>query len=403
MDVSYQNASDIATRYVIILFMTLAQMYNFKIDMTFIDSWGIVREDGKHDGMAGEIERGRSEFGLSTFTMNTTRFDAVDFSFPVWKYRPIFIFLNPKTFGTYEALLLPFPSNVWLCVLFITVFIIILLKLVKKFYLNYLGTGDINDNTWSGNSVIIIGVISFQGFLNCSNRLPERIILYSTLIFGMLVGIFYNAMLVSSLLQPLPSSIQNCQQLIESNMKIGIENLTYYRVYFQTTKHNLAKEVYLKKIKTGDGGFYSLQEGINLVRNSEFAYYSEEPDLYHIMSESFTNNDICRLVEIELITPVDDTCPIKKHSQLKELINLGFMSLKENGVMAKEIRQWRKLLPLCQKNKDVQTIKLQTLIIPYTILICGINLSLVILIIEILICKKCNKIKVSDRKTKNNN
>ncbi|XP_075225782.1 putative glutamate receptor [Lycorma delicatula] len=318
---SYKHKSDIVNRFTITLWMNVAKMYNFTLNVTFVDEFAILKPDGHYDGMLGELERGNADLGLALLLMNTTRLDIVDFTSPIWKFRPLFVFLNPRAFGSYEALLMPFSVGLWLCIIFLTVSIATILKFIKYFYAHFYEDCNTYNKTWSENIFIIIGAISSKGFEK-SNKLPERIILYISLTIGMLLSVFYSTVLVSSLLQPSPSNIVTSEQLLNSQIEIGVFNSTYYKTYFQDSSNKILYEIYKKKIKN-DGGFYSLEKGMNLVRKSYFAFFDEETDIYQDIFDTFTVSDVCRIIEIELSSSVYTPCPIRKNSPFKELINYG--------------------------------------------------------------------------------
>lgn len=60
-----------------------------------------------------------------------------------------------------------------------------------------------------------------------------KIIVFSLLIFSLLFYQFYSASIVSSLLMEPPKTIKTLQNLLDSNLEAGIEDILYTIDYFE--------------------------------------------------------------------------------------------------------------------------------------------------------------------------
>lgn len=60
-----------------------------------------------------------------------------------------------------------------------------------------------------------------------------KIVIFITFIFSLTLYQYYNATVVSTLLREPPKSIRNLKDLLNSNLKAGVEDVLYNKDYFR--------------------------------------------------------------------------------------------------------------------------------------------------------------------------
>ncbi|XP_075228156.1 ionotropic receptor 75a-like [Lycorma delicatula] len=378
---------DAFSRCVYTYYTYLMKMFNFTLKLQGSPSFGYPKRKGPvlHDGMIGQLEAKEVDVGAAAGTMKIrTRMDVVHFTLlPVWMLRCSFIFRHPRTLATYKALVIPFSSTVWVFILCLTLAVGVILTLIK--HLSPTNSAD-EDKTLTGNIIIAIGALYQQGLATSSNKVPERIVLFCTLIMGVIIVTFYNSMIVTSLLQPPPKNLRTPKQLLDSSFTLGIQDHSYIKNFFETSTDPIVREMFNKNLKKGTG-YLKPMEGIYLVQKTQFAFYSEEPIVYRIIENTFSNEDTCSLQEIKLELPVKLQIPLRRNSPLMEYFNHGLLLMKETGIMDGMNKKWRSRKPHCQGNTVIPSVQLQSVLIAYMVFLSGIICSLTILCFEIILFK----------------
>jgi len=80
----------------------------------------------------------------------------------------------------------------------------------------------------------------FAGIYGFPNKsMAVNLLQLSTLLFGFLIFQFYAGSIVSSLLHANPQTIRTLEHLIESPLKLAIEEIVYNRDYFNVSRRKL--------------------------------------------------------------------------------------------------------------------------------------------------------------------
>ncbi|XP_022205951.2 ionotropic receptor 75a [Nilaparvata lugens] len=386
LDNSYESQFDSASRCSYSIYSYLADMFNFTLEAGKTFSWGYPVNVGKpvlHDGMIGQLEGKEIDIGLTPAAMLIrTRMDVVHFAIvPIWQFRVLFVFRHPSTLASYKALIIPFEPAAWMFTILLTICVGAFLTMIKR--LSQPNDREI-DKSFSGNIVITIGALFNQGLANCSTRIPERTLNFLTLIIGILIYSFYNSMIVTSLLQPPAKTIRTPRALMESHIKCAMQNHSYVRFTFEKNKDPLFVEMYKRKILKGPGPLLSAMDGMKMVQQAHFAFYGEEPIIYRLIENEFTNEEICSLSEIDMDIPLPLYLPVKRNSPLREYLNFALLRMRETGILDEQSRKWHPRKPECQGNANIPAVQLQSVLVAYIVYFAGVVLSLILLLLETL-------------------
>lgn len=92
---------------------------------------------------------------------------------------------------------------------------------------------------------------------------------------------------------------------------------------FQETPYDIAIELYNKKIKNSNNnsGFYEPEDGLRLVKKGGFAFHVETSTAYPIIEETFTNEEICELQEVQMYRTQPMHTNLQKGSPFREMMN----------------------------------------------------------------------------------
>lgn len=106
-----------------------------------------------------------------------------------------------------------------------------------------------------------------------------RIVTLSTLIFSILLFQFYSSFIVGSLLTESPKTIQTMQQLYDSGLACGLDNISYMRDIFNHATDPTTLKLYKNKILSKEH-FYGREKGMELIKRGGFAYHTDGSSIY---------------------------------------------------------------------------------------------------------------------------
>lgn len=166
--------------------------------------------------------------------------------------------------------------------------------------------------------MIILGAVALP------QHLGGRIIFLNLLIFSIIAYNYYTSSLVSSLLSTKPSVLETIKELYESRLKAGVENQPYTITYIlqQINDTYIQKLNSTKIYENGKPNFLTPKEGVLKMRDEAFAYHAEAYTVYPLIANSFEQNSICDLAEIDFIPPGVIGMMVSKHSEYTELFSI---------------------------------------------------------------------------------
>lgn len=88
---------------------------------------------------------------------------------------------------------------------------------------------------------------------------------------------------------------------------------------------------YFNKKKKTKNFYFTIKEGISLVKKGGFAYHAEYNTFYHLIENTFEATEICELKEIGTIPYSKLSILGMKYSQYSELFKVGY-EFKKNEI-----------------------------------------------------------------------
>ncbi|XP_046969931.1 ionotropic receptor 75a-like [Vanessa cardui] len=377
----------------------LENMYNYRYSLQRTNSWGYLR-NGSFDGVVGALQRREADIGGTPVFFRSDRAKFIDYVAPTWQSRPCFILRHPKyPGGFYSIYTRPLTAEVWFCILAVLALsgsvmcIMFNIKALKT-------TGDDNDSSSSMAFLFIFSAISQQGTTLTRGSTSMKIVIFMTFIFTLTLYQYYNATVVSTLLREPPKSIKNLRDLLNSDLKAGVEDVLYNKDFFKRTKDPLALELYHRKIVTSRHyNFLEPEYGMRLVKRGGFAYHVDSITAYRIMKRSFSEREICDAHEIHLYPPQNMAAVLQKDSPYREHITVGIRKIFESGLMHRLKSIWDEPKPPCVRTPDssIFSVTLREFSMALLMLAVGILFAVLILVGEILsyrfqkkVIKYCN-------------
>ncbi|XP_055914710.1 uncharacterized protein LOC129947950 [Eupeodes corollae] len=303
-----------------------------------------------------------------------------------------------------------------------------------KYFCKTDGNGNIsNKKRWEimlESMLFYIGSICQQGLSLSTNLISCRCVIITSLLFSFCIYQFYSASIVGTLLMEKPKTIKTLRNLIQSSLEIGIEDILYNRDFFLHTKdpdaiqlyasvslppdqnstpptnqtnrsqtleeqhHHWQKEVpttstsnHRNRVqsKTSDASnWHDPEYGVAKIKQGGYAFHVDVATAYKIISDTFTEKEICELSEIQLFPPQKMVNIVQKGSPLRKIITYGLRRSTEAGLMDYQRKVWHSPKPRCVKQirTDDLRVDMQTFTSAVFVLIFGFAASVLVLALE---------------------
>lgn len=148
---------------------------------------------------------------------------------------------------------------------------------------------------------------------------------------------------IVALLQSTSDSIMNVEDLTNSPLKVGIQDIVYNHHYFgvnqlsstfdqhclilllslQSFEDSVRKKFYEKRVKNQKNVWLPLADGISRMRNEWFAYHVDVTSGYDVVQSTFGEDEKCGFEEIDYLYVSDPAFSIKHRSPYKEIFKVG--------------------------------------------------------------------------------
>ncbi|KAL1513568.1 hypothetical protein ABEB36_002965 [Hypothenemus hampei] len=374
---------DTLNRYHARLMRHCRDYYNFTVKMTVVKSWGFFKTDGTMDGVVGELERKRADFGSTPLIAKKERVQFITYGRNAWPLRMAFLLRNPNSKKSYQIFTKPLSFDVWMCIVCSALLLVFVQKLGFKF------DHELNkyvDTSWSITTVYTLGAFCQQGITIFPQCISGRMAALITLLLGSLIYQFYSAILVSFLLNVPVSVIKTVEEILENGFEIGFENVLYATSLLKAATSKTSQD--LRKILSAhnNSGFLDRDTGMNYVKRGHYAFHVELVTAYPFMEKNFDASMICDLKTIPLFQPMYMYANYQKWSPFKDVMDVCLQRLGENGVIARELLFWQPRKPECMRSASTITFNtgLEDFYPALVILAMGMTLSMFILFLEIL-------------------
>ncbi|KAJ2948574.1 hypothetical protein O0L34_g7827 [Tuta absoluta] len=364
----------------------LRDMYQFGYDLSRTNSWGYLH-NGSFDGMIGTLQRQETDIGGSPIFFRQERAKVVDATIEVWQSRPVFILRHPKHPGGYFTIFTrPLTARVWLCIVLVLATSSTILSMMLKLRV-LMVQGDDQDSSASLAMLTIWSAICQQGSSIARSATSIKLVTFVTFVFTLTIYQYYNATVVSTLLRDPPKNIRTPKDLLKSNLKAGVHDVLYNKDFFKRTTDPIALEMYHKKIVTSAGqNFYSLEQGMAMVKHGGFAFLVDNSIAYGVMRNTFNEPEVCEAHEVALYPPQNMAAVVKKGSPYREHFAWGLRKMYESGLMRRIKSIWDEPRPACVKTPDTDliSVSLREFATPLVALLCGMFIAVIILAGEVI-------------------
>lgn len=97
-----------------------------------------------------------------------------------------------------------------------------------------------------------------------------------------------------------------------------------------------------------------LDEGMKLIRKGPFAFYVQDNMAYKLITDTFTEMEVCDLTEIKMLPPQNMQIAVRKVSLFRKILTYSVRRMNEHGIMARERKFWKTPTPKCVRNAQKQ-------------------------------------------------
>ncbi|XP_053691039.1 ionotropic receptor 75a-like [Sabethes cyaneus] len=359
--------------------------HNFTMRMIRTSAWGITNTDGRSNkGTVGQVATKQCDLEINPVSCIQERIAPFDYTVITSTSRMLFVFRHPRRSQVRNIFLQPFGMDLWLGILAVMGIAAIMLfvgfwtEIWKEHY-----AYGIEDNR-SLSFIVIFGMLCQQGFAGRTYLTSSRIILISTLMFSIFISQFYSTFIVGYLLITPPKFINTLKHLLDSDLKILIEDIAYNIDYLNRTTDPVAIELNNRKIRNEVNNFLNVTEGIARVRQGGYAFQCDTAYAYPLAKATFTDQEICDLQEVYLFPIRLMHIPLRKGSPFKEMFRITLRKTVESGITRYHQRRFFSDKPKCaknqQENKSVDFSDVSTLFLG---IVVSIFASICLLFVEI--------------------
>ncbi|XP_031620817.1 glutamate receptor ionotropic, delta-2-like isoform X2 [Contarinia nasturtii] len=373
---------DIFTKGTASVAANMRENLNMSCDIIQMDSYG-WNINGTFNGVMGLFQQKRIQMLSHATIMREDRLAAVEFTGEVFVIETPIIFRQPPLSTISNIFVLPLDTQVWRCCFVIMIISIIVMytqfACVHASLRARMSTYDVVTFVW--------GAVCQQGTHLVISTTSGRFVMITTFLATLAIFTSYSASIVA-LLQSPSHLIRDINDLLNSPLKMALQEAGYNRYNYLVENITLLQTVYEKKIKPeGDKGWiYDPFVGVEKIRTQLFAFQVEAASAYKAVAQTYTESEKCSLSEIHVLRLAVTTVTVERNSPYKELVKRRLRWQRENGLMNKYKRRWFPKKPICEGGaRGFMTVGLQEVKPALYLLLIGTSLSLAFLLLEIVI------------------
>ncbi|CAH1156185.1 unnamed protein product [Phaedon cochleariae] len=382
----------------------LMTILNASSIIDFKSTWGYRNSTTNiFTGMIGDVQTGKADLGGTPCFFTADRMDILEFFAPSAPTHMRFIFRAPPLSYTTNIFTLPFHTYVWYSIFLLLGIIFFVTYVIVKwewkdpvFRRKIEEMQEISATPMPINATFVdvfmmeMGAITQQGTDSEPKSNSGRIVTICTFIALMFIYTSYSANVVA-LLQSTTDSIRTLEDLLNSRISLGFDDVVYIHHYIKTIEEPVRKAIYQQKIapKGEKPHFMNLEEGMSRVRKGFFAFHAELSTGYKVVADTFQEHEKCGLKDIEYFTTL--TAPwftMRKRSPYKELLKVSFQKFHESGTKNREIGRLYIKKPICHnKGSSFGSAGFLDCYAAFLIFGIGVGCSLTVFLLEILSIK----------------
>ncbi|XP_068245258.1 ionotropic receptor 21a-like [Palaemon carinicauda] len=294
------------------------------------ERWGTILPNGTHTGMVGRISRDEAEIGVGNVFVTEVRANYITFTIPYDYERACFITSAPTELPKSYAILSPFSLNVWIV---LTITVVSLTLFVPLFEM-----GIVNMIRSDRHDVSSAFLIILAKFCNQSVSLPERTAFRVLFAFIMLCGfvstVFYSTNLTAFMLvKAVEPPYTSIKQIVAAGFEVGGFS-DFWRAIFEESANENVRKLGQKFFSF----FPDITPHLKRVVSREVVLLENTQHLEYLMKTFYTNREgksPLRLMLEECINPFGIGALLRRHSPLKQPLDMAILHMREGGLVDK--------------------------------------------------------------------
>uniref|UniRef100_T1IWG2 Ionotropic glutamate receptor L-glutamate and glycine-binding domain-containing protein n=1 Tax=Strigamia maritima TaxID=126957 RepID=T1IWG2_STRMM len=340
---------------------------SFEVSLNKDKAFGILDADLKWNGMMGDVIYGIADIAPCVSTSRTRR-DYLVFSPALYTVRMEIIHLKLNYYDwDFAFFLKPYNQTIWLTLAAISLIIIL-----SSFYTNYIFTGQSFSHCASGfsNEILLCWPIVLQSKLSVSPLYSIKFCLGIYLVFSLLILSIYTSLLTAL--------------FATSKMKIpffSLEDMVYETDYLPVILRGSTIQDFFEKsfknrpfVKVNDA-----TEGINNVVKRKAGFIMS----LEIASTMINNNCSFSLAPKYVYTETISLAYSKTFPHM-EFFNTKLLELREHGIISAVHNRHIMVSLECLEGNILHYTSFRQIIGPVVLFACGVLISIVVGIVEIL-------------------
>ncbi|XP_063706207.1 uncharacterized protein LOC134835266 [Culicoides brevitarsis] len=396
---------DTNTKHSYFVTLELLEFLNATPVYSYETIWGYFNKSSNSwNGMIQKLINRETDISGTAIWVTANRVSIIQYVYRTSAADVWFLFQNPRLSFTDNLFLLPFSQVTWICAFLLVPVLAVGITFIRYYSEVKIERQREEQKAELGESFyMILTIVCQQGFTNTIHSISARLLMFFSFFTLMLLYVSYAASLVA-LLQSSSKRINSLQDLLESKMKLGVEDAAYNRIYFAMQRDPIKKAIYERKVINRDGtkNFIPVEKGIEKVRNELYAFHTEVGNAYRFITESYNQNEKCRLNRLKYLEVDSPYHLIRKNATYKEIVTVALSRITEHGILKKVTEPFYAEKPGCTGSSvKFFAINLHDVQPAFIFLGSGYAISLLIFVMEVLIAqhhkrKKLNRVEVEE-------
>ncbi|KAJ8928949.1 hypothetical protein NQ314_018419 [Rhamnusium bicolor] len=357
--------------------------------------------------MIGDLMNGRADISGTTAFIQLERMEYLKYIIPTTYDTLRIVFRAPPLSYTANVFILPFNIIVW-CSFFLILtisgiffYIIVLYEWEYNIKVDKQRRNRLKPSLLEVILSQVSAVTQRGGYLE-PNTFSGRAVLIVIFILCMFMYTAFSGYIVV-LLQYTSDSIKDLESLYNSKIEIGVEDTVYNRYYFTTpskeTNETYRKLIYNNRVapKGQEPNYFSAKDGMKKVRNEFFAFHVELGTAYHLIRETFKDDEKCKIKDVDTIIKSEEPyLSVPKNSVYVDIFLVGFRRFFETGLHKREYNKLFAPKPECHGRRgNYVSVGLIDCYFPFLIFGIGVLISWILFLIEVLVNTLTKKTETS--------
>uniref|UniRef100_A0A182IS27 Ionotropic glutamate receptor C-terminal domain-containing protein n=1 Tax=Anopheles atroparvus TaxID=41427 RepID=A0A182IS27_ANOAO len=217
-------------------------MYCERMKIILVEDWRFdLIGTNSTRGVVGQLQSKTVDFSITPFAPTTERIQLSDYTIEIDRGGFYTIFRHPKSLNQSNIFLLPFEALLWTAVVVILVCITLVLSLSSICNQRF-ERATYNDLIIGQSILGTLGMLCQQGFHASTTVCSRKILIIVTMGFTLLLLQFYSTFIVGYQLITPPKTINTLEKLVDSTLKMSVEDLSYQHDFFARVTIAMAKE-----------------------------------------------------------------------------------------------------------------------------------------------------------------